>query len=134
LSRAQRFSRRGKRGFTMIEVVVALALVATMLASVGSLYAAAFTGARTLEQHVAQVEVARLISVGLPRNLGQASGDLAGEVFGHRWQAAAVPFFGGGAVASGSAWTPQHVILRVRSPSGALLTLETVRLQRQPVR
>jgi len=54
-------------------------------------------------------------------------------VLGHRWSATVSPFFGGGsAPVPDSPWIPQSVLLQVRSPSGAILAIETVRLQKRP--
>ena len=62
MSRGIPSNRDGEGGFTMIEALVALALVAVMLTAVGSLVASAAIGTRTQEQHVALVETARLIA------------------------------------------------------------------------
>jgi general secretion pathway protein I len=125
------FSEEGEGGFTLIEAVVALALVTVMLAAIGSLVAAATTGTRTLEGHVALVETARLVLTGLPRDGELAAGDLAGEMSGHRWQVRLSPYAGAGEM-PGASWIPQSVAVRVQSPSGAVFTLETVRLARRP--
>jgi general secretion pathway protein I len=124
-------SEEGQGGFTLIEAVVALALVTVMLAAIGSLVAAATTGTRTLEGHVALVETARLVLTGIPRRGELAPDDLAGEVSGHRWQVRLSPF-AGASQAPGSSWVPQSVAVRVQSSSGAVFTLETVRLARRP--
>lgn len=119
----------GEGGFTMIEAVVALALVTAVLGAIGSLVAMNVRGARKLEQHVALMETARLIASGIPRSGEPLPDDLAGEVSGHRWQMRISPFLGGGSVVPESRFIPQRVELRVRSPSGAIASFETVRLQ-----
>lgn len=121
--------RNGERGFTMIEAVVALALVAIVLAAIGSLVATNARGARTLAQHVALMQAARMIASTLPQAGEPLADDLAGEVQGHGWQMRVSPFFDGGSVVPESRFIPQHIELRVRSPSGAMVSLETVRLQ-----
>jgi general secretion pathway protein I len=127
--------RHGESGFTMIEVLVALALVAVMFAAIGSLVASAANGTRTLEQHLALVETARLVATSVPRRAELSLGELAGEVLGYRWRADVSPFFGGGsAPVPDSPWIPQAVLLRVQSPSGAILAIETVRLQKRLAR
>src|SRR5258707_14750658 len=109
--------QQGEAGFTMIEALVALALVAVMLTAISSLVASAANGTRTLEQHLALVETTRLVSTSVPRRDQLALGDLAGEVLGYRWRAEASPFFGGGsAPVPDSPWIPQRVLLRVQSP------------------
>ena len=135
MSHATPSERHGESGFTLIEALVALALVAVMLTAVGRLVASASIGTRTLEQHVALVETARLIAASVPRRDELSSGELAGEVLGYRWRADVSPYFGGGsAPVPDSPWIAQSVLLQVQSPSGAILPIETVRLQKRAAR
>ena len=129
MSRMISFEQNGESGFTMIEAVVALALVTVVLAAIGSLVASNARGAQNLEQHVALMQTARLIASALPRTGEPLPDDLAGEVSGHRWQMRMSPFVGGGAVVPELRFIPQRIELRVRSPSGAMVSFETVRLQ-----
>lgn len=112
----------------MIEVVVTLALVAVVFAAIGHLVAANSRGVRILEQHVALMETARFVVTGIPYNGEALSGDPAGEISGYRWQMRLSPF-GGVPQVPESRFVPQRVEVRVRSPSGAIYSLETVRLQ-----
>jgi len=121
-------------GFTMIEAVVALALVAVLLVAIGSLVAMNSRGVRGLEQHVTLAETARLIATGLPRNGEPMPRNLAGRVGGYRWQMRLSPFLDQDAVVQESRFTPVRIELRVRSPSGAVVSLETVRLQSRDMR
>lgn len=114
----------------MIEAVITLAVVAIVITAIGSLAATTSRGTQTLEQHVALVETARLVATGIPRHAELSSNDLGGEVSGHRWQIRVQPFVGGGPAVPDSPWLPQNVVIRVQSASGAILGLETVRLQR----
>lgn len=116
-------------GFTMIEAVVALALMMVVLAAIGSLVATNARGEVKLEQHVGLMETARLIASSIPRNGEPIPADLAGEVSGYRWQARLSPFLGGDSVVPGSRFVPHRVELRVKSPSGVIASFETVRLQ-----
>lgn len=131
MSRKTRSDRSGEAGFTLIEAVVALALVTIVLAAIGSLVATNSRGVRSLEQHVALVETARLIAASVARNADLSSDDLAGETADHLWQLRLSPFFGGGPVVSESRFIPALVELRVQSPTGAVLSLQTVRLQKR---
>ena len=133
MSHAMASERNGESGFTLIEALVALALVAVLLTAVGSLVASAANGTRTLEQHLALVETARMIASVNPGRGELSSGDLGGEMLGYRWRADVSPFFGGGsAPVPNSPWIPQGVLVRVQSPSGAILAIESVRLQKRP--
>lgn len=121
--------QEGEGGFTMIEAVVTLALVTVVLAAIGYLVAANTRGVRVLEQHVALMETARLVATSIPRSSEPLPDNLAGEMSGHRWQIRQSPFFDGVPAVPESRFMPQRVELRVQSPSGAILLLETVRLQ-----
>lgn len=122
-------SRKGERGFTMIEAVVALALVMIGLAAIGTLAATNSRGAWKLEQRAALADAARLVAATIPRGGAPMPEDLAGSVTSHRWQMRVTPFLGDVPEVPQSRFIPQRVELRVRSPSGAIMSLETVRLQ-----
>jgi general secretion pathway protein I len=126
----------GKTGFTLIEVVVALAVVAISLTAIGAVTATSSRGTRSLEQHLALVETTRIVAATLPRTSqanpqGSLDG-LSGDILGHRWRISLAPFVGSGIYqVPDSEWIPQTVVVRVRSPSGAVYGFETVRLQRK---
>jgi general secretion pathway protein I len=124
--------QRDSAGFTIIEALVALAVVAASLAAIGALMATSARGARKLETHVALVETARAVVAGLPKRDELALGSLSGELAGHRWRVDVLPFAAGGAdPGPGAAWQPQAVVVTVRSPSGGMLRLDTVRLRKR---
>jgi general secretion pathway protein I len=129
LSRKISPEQDGEGGFTMIEAVVTLALVTVVLSAIGYLVAANVRGVRVLEQHVVLMETARLVATSIPHNGAALPDDLSGEMSGHRWQIRLSPFLGSVPAVPESRFMPQRLELRVRSPSGAILTLETVRLQ-----
>jgi len=115
----------------MIEAVVALAVVAIVLAAIGSLYAGNTRGASQVEQRVALVETTRLIATAVMGRNDINSSDAAGEIGGYAWRVQATPFFGGGPAVPESEWIPHLVVLRVQSPTGAVMSVETVRLQKR---
>jgi general secretion pathway protein I len=126
-------SRRAKEaGFTMIEAVVALAVVAAVLASIGSLIAVARTGTRTLEQRVALSEALRLVSATSPSAEKLAGSELSGLSSGVAWRIAALPFVDQDAIESPSTWIPQRLVIQVRAPSGAVSSVETIQLVKRP--
>jgi general secretion pathway protein I len=131
LLRATRYRQRWSEGFTLIEVLVALAVVAASLGAIGSLIATSVHGARAIEQHVALVERARAIMAALPRRDELAIGQAAGEIAGYRWQVAVLPY-PTGQVGAASQWVPRTVVTTVRTRSGTALQLHTVRLVRRP--
>lgn len=129
MSRIEVSSRlRDSAGFTIIEVLVALAVVASSLAAIGSLVAATTRGARSIEQRVALLQTARAVETGLPGRDRLVPGNFGGEIAGHRWRVSVSPF----AAEEGgrdSPWIPQSVTTRVQSPSGAVIELHTARLR-----
>ena len=127
MSHSMPSERDRQAGFTIIEALIALALISILLASIGSLVASNGLSARHLEQHVALIETARLIASGIPRAGEPFPSDMRGQVSGMAWQMRTSPFRG--EIVPGSGFVPVLVELRVRSPSGAVLSLQTVRLQ-----
>ena len=124
---SKRDSERDREaGFTIIEALIALALVSILLASIGSLVATNAQSTRRLEQHVALIETTRLIASGIPRAGEPLPPNMTGQVSGFAWQMRTSPFHS--EVVPGSGFVPILVELRVRSPSGAVLSLQTVRL------
>jgi general secretion pathway protein I len=123
--------RRSTAGFTIIEVLVALAVVAAALAAIGAVIATSVRGTRSIEQHVALVQTARAIMTGLPKRTELAPGQTAGDFAGHRWQVDVSPFVGLGDGSNASTWVPQAVVVTVRSPSGSVIRIDTVRLLRR---
>jgi len=107
LLRAIRHRQRWSSGFTLIEVLVALAVVAASLAAIGSLIATSVRGVRAVEQHVALVERARAIMAALPRRDELAIGQAAGESGGYRWQVTVLPY-PAGQVGAASPWGAAH--------------------------
>ena len=133
MSRSARCERRqATGGFTLVEVLVALAVIAILLASIGSLIAGSVRGARSLDQHFALVEIARAIETGLPNRNELKVGRLSGEVSGHRWTVDVLPFIANNVDPRlPTPWVPQALVISVRSPQGPLLQVNTVRLRRR---
>ena len=128
-------TRRGAcAGFTLIEVVVALAVVAISVTAIGAVATTSARGTRSLEEHLALVETTRIVAATLPKDQQVSLDGLSGEILGHRWRIALAPFVGSGLnQIPDSPWIPLTVVVRVRSPSGAVYGFETVRLQRRAV-
>jgi general secretion pathway protein I len=113
-------------------VLVAIAVVAISLAAIGALTGVTTRGVRSLEQHVDLVEAARTVATSLPSRTQITSGEVTGDLYGNHWRMAVSPFFGGPVVPDAdSPWVPETISIRVQSPSGAAITLETIRLQRK---
>lgn len=125
-------SRRATAGFTLIEVLVALSVVAISLAAIGSLMAVTTRGARAVGLHLTLVETARAIITGLPDREQIEPGNFSGESAGHRWRVDVLPFYADFIdPRDANIWTPQTVVVRVQSPAGKVLQANTVRLRRK---
>jgi general secretion pathway protein I len=129
--RAPQAGKHSVAGFTLIEVLIALAIVSTSLAAIGSLMATTVRAMRSIDQRFALVETARAIETGLP-DRGELTGGLAGDLAGHRWRVDVSPFIADFLDPRlPTPWAPQTVVIRVRSPGGAILEINTVRLRRR---
>ena len=122
-----------RAGFTLIEVVVALALIAVALTAIGSLIATTIRGSRALDQHLSLAETARAVEAALPNRDQLVDGSMSGEMAGHRWRVDVLPFRASFVDPRlPSPWVPQTVVITVRAPDGPVLQINTVRLQRRP--
>jgi general secretion pathway protein I len=121
-------------GFTIIEVLIALALVAVSLVAIGSLMATNARGVRTLEQHVALLQTARTVmTAAIPPRAELRPGAVSGQTDDYRWTIDVSPLGGGWTVPDADVpWVPELVRVRVRSPSGAVSDIRTVRLMQRP--
>jgi general secretion pathway protein I len=84
---------------------------------------------RTLDRRLALTETARAVMTGLPNRNELAPGSISGDLADHQWRVDVLPFVTEDAVTQAQApWVPQTVVIRVQSPQGGVLQLNTVRL------
>ena len=106
--------------------------MASTLAAIGSLMNATLRSGVHLERHFAEVEIAQQIIAG-PDEL--RDGSSSGEMAGHVLRLDATPYRTNlphpGTAAD---WTPERIVLTVRSPNDALLKVDTIRLVRARAR
>lgn len=124
---------RHDAGFTILEVLVALAIVAASIVAIGKVMATNTHGVRKLEEHVALMQTAQtVLATAIPPRKDLAEGRLSGELRNYRWQVDIGPV-GEDSIAGNAEvpWIPELVKVRVRSPSGATVELATVRLIRK---
>jgi general secretion pathway protein I len=118
-------------GFTLIEALVALSIVAIAMASIGGMIATSAHGAHSIEAHMTRLETARAILTALPDRDQLVAGNLSGEIADHPWRVDVFPFATQNLSAQpGGQWVPQTIVVTVRSPTGAAMNISTVRLQR----
>ena len=119
-------------GFTLIEALVALAVAAVALAAIGLLMAGNIRGSGRIVQHLGLVETLRAVETGLPDRTSLSTGNLSDEMHGQAWSVDIAPFPGDFVnPRAAQLWTPQTIVIKVQSPAGAVLQLETIRLGRR---
>ena len=123
-------------GFTVIEALVALAVVTVTIVTIGSVMASNARGTRQLENHVALVQAANnILWLNLPARTDPVSPVLTGQSMDHDWRADIEPLaVEPDAPVDKLSWVPEKIRIQVRSPSGSVLSLETIRLFRGQVR
>jgi general secretion pathway protein I len=121
-------------GFTIIEVLIALAVVAVSIVAIGSVMSTNVRGVRLLEQHVTLMQTTRAVmTAGIPPRAEFGPGVLSGQIDDYKWTIDVGPMGEGWDVPGADlAWIPALVRIRVRSPSGAVSDLRTVRLMHRP--
>ncbi|MGY4432192.1 general secretion pathway protein I [Bradyrhizobium sp. F1.13.1] len=128
--RARSRTDRSEAGFTILEVLIALAVVAITIIAIGSVMSTNARGVRLLEDHVALVEAAQtVLATAIPQRKDLAPGSLSGQIRDYHWQVDIGPVGGGWIIDNADvAWIPELVRVRVRSLSGGAVDVETVRL------
>lgn len=118
------------RGFTLIEALVALAIVAAVLGSIGAVIATTVKGTRGIDQRLALGGTAETLLATLPARTLLKPGRQSGETAGHRWRVDVSPM--NVAVSTDAPLTqrfvPLAVSLRLQAPGGPAMQVTTVRL------
>jgi general secretion pathway protein I len=119
-------------GFTLIEALVALSIVALALTSIGALMATSTRGSRALEERLLRLQEARALLTRLPDRDELLAAPISGRTARHGWRIEVSPLLGGN-TAKPQVWQPLQVTLTMRSSTGAAMTVSTVRLQHRDV-
>jgi general secretion pathway protein I len=118
------------KGFTLIEALVALAIVAVVLSSVAAVIATTVKGTRSIDQRLALAGAAETLLAELPARQLLKPGRQSGELDGHRWQIDVTPM--NTALANDAPQTqrfaPLAISLRMQARGGPAIQLTTVRL------
>lgn len=121
----------GERGFTLLEALVALAVMAAGLAAIGRLGYSSLAAVRRAEIRLALTSAARAAMTALPDRQSMRDGETTGAIFDDKWRLNAARYTGvypDGPVKP--AWTPQALKLSVIDAQGNVLFIETVRLRK----
>lgn len=117
----------GEAGFTLIEALVALAIVATVLTSIGMVVATTVRGTRSIDQRLALTGTAEALLASIPARDLLKPGRQTGEFGGHRWRMDIAPMRLP-EMPQGARFVPLTVNLRLQASGGAAVQLTTVRL------
>ncbi len=120
----------GIAGFTLIEALVALAIVAAVLSSIGAVIGTTVKGTRSIDQRLALTGTAESVLAALPPRSLLKPGRQSGQLAGHRWRVDVSPI--NAASASDAEpiqrFVPLAVNVQVQAPGGPALQITTVRL------
>jgi general secretion pathway protein I len=122
----------GEKGFTLIEALVALAIIAAVLSSIGSVIGSAVQGTRTIDQRLALGGAAETLLASLPPRNALKPGRQSGELAGHRWRIDVAPLNAAAPDIPPVRFVPLVVNMRMQAPGGAAIQVTTVRLVPKP--
>lgn len=127
---SRRSSSSGVAGFTLIEALVALAIIAAVLSSIGAVIATTVKGTRSIDQRLALAGAAETLLAGLPARDLLKPGRQSGVLAGHRWRIDVTPMNvpDTGDALQTRRFVPLAVNLRMQAPGGPAIQLTTVRL------
>jgi general secretion pathway protein I len=116
-------------GFTLIEALVALAIIAAVLGSIASVISTTVKGTRSIDQRIALTGTAETLLAALPSRVLLKPGRQSGETAGHRWRVDVSPLNTAAEGASQtSRFVPLAVNMQVQAPGGPLMQIMTIRL------
>ena len=119
----------GERGFTLIEALVALAIIAAVLSSIGAVIATTVKGSRSIDQRLALTGAAETVFAALPDRNALKPGRQSGELAGHRWRIDVAPLnVAAREVPQTSRFVPMVVNMGLQAPGGPAMQITTVRL------
>ena len=118
----------GAAGFTLIEALVALAVIAAVLSSIGAVIATTVKGTRSIDQRLALAGAAETLLAALPARGLLKPGRQSGEMAGHRWRIDVAPM-NVVAASPASPFIPLAINMRMQAPGGGpAIQVTTVRL------
>lgn len=115
-------------GFTLIEALVALAIIAVVLGTIGSVIATTAKGTRAIDQRLALAGTAGTLLADLPARSLLKPGRRSGELAGSRWRVDVAPMAVPSGDPSSDRFVPLAVNLRLQRPDGSAIQVTTVKL------
>ena len=118
----------GAAGFTLIEALVALAIIAIVLGTIGSVIAVTTKGTRSIDQHLALASTAQTLLADLPARGLLKPGRQSGQLAGSRWRVDIAPMNVAGGDPATDRFVPLAVNLRLQRADGSAIQVTTVKL------
>lgn len=115
-------------GFTLIEALVALAIIAVVLGTIGSVIATTVKGTRSIDQHLALAGTAETLLADLPARSLLKPGRQSGQLAGSRWRVDVAPMNVAGGNPATDRFVPLAVNLRLQRADGSAIQIATVKL------
>ena len=115
-------------GFTLIEALVALAIIAVVLGTIGSVIATTVKGTRAIDQRLALAGTAETLLADLPARSLLKPGRRSGELAGSRWRVDVAPMNVPGGDPASDRFVPLAVNLRLQRADGSAIQVTTVKL------
>ena len=122
----------GAAGFTLIEALVALAIIAIVLGTIGSVIATTVKGTRSIDQRLALAGTAETLLADLPARAVLKPGRQSGELAGSRWRVDVAPMNVAGGNPATDRFVPLAVNLRLQRADGSAIQVTTVKLVPRP--
>ncbi|WP_426408235.1 type IV pilus modification PilV family protein [Bradyrhizobium ganzhouense] len=115
-------------GFTLIEALVALAIIAIVLGTIGSVIAVTTKGTRSIDQHLALASTAETLLADMPARGLLKPGRQSGQLAGSRWRVDIAPMNVAGGNPDTDRFVPLAVNLRLQRADGSAIQVTTVKL------
>lgn len=134
-ARAAKRDAAASGGFTLIEVVVAIAVLALVLGAIGGAVGTTVKGLRSVDRQLPLLETAQGLLAALPDRNALRPGVQRGTTGAVQWRIDVVPLNGaalGTDVPQSAKWMPLLVTVSVQGRDGPPVRLDTIRLVPRP--
>lgn len=125
---SRRSCSSGAAGFTLIETLVALAIIAIVLGTIGSVISVTTRGTRSIDQRLALTGTAETLLADLPARGLLKPGRQNGQLAGSRWRVDIAPMNVTGGNPATDRFVPLAVNLRLQRADGSAIQVTTVKL------
>jgi general secretion pathway protein I len=123
----------GSAGFTLIEVLVAIAVLAVVLGAIGAVVGNTVRSIRSVDRRLPLLETAQNLIASLPARAALQPGTQSGTSGDFRWRIDAVLLNRNVPDdATAAKWMPLAITVRVQGSEGPPVRLDTVRLIPRP--